>query len=121
MTWPNNGLCHCTDAELGEVGSMDDDEMLAYSHVSNSADIALVRLACHRVLSARARAVRPVSTKVEELRALGAGRRWGRRGSGVAALDYIARNVLGPSRVETMRLRPPKHVRLRQRTIRFKV
>ena len=85
--WPNDGTCHCTIEELERVGREEEANLMAMCN-GNRQMIAHVRLMCHNMIKAKLR------RNVElERKALGADRRWGRRGGGVDALTYISRNL----------------------------
>ena len=91
--WPNNGRCNATDEELSEVIATSDEDLARMFSAPDEPRLVQhatvgVRLVCQRVLEARRRGADAVERK-----ALGSTQRWGRRGQGVTALAYIARNV----------------------------
>ena len=90
--WKKNGDCLCTDEELLDVLSTDERELAVwFLHPSFAGVVEAiedVRRVCVQVLTARKR-----GNVAVERKALGPEQRWGRRGTGVGALEYVTRNV----------------------------
>ncbi len=84
--WQPNGECLCTDVELRAVGGAADEDLLRVG--ASPQHIPEIRRICYYVLQYRERGNVPAERK-----ALGADKRWGRRGRGVDAMTYIVRNV----------------------------
>ena len=92
MSKPSTRECNCTDEELRQVKALDASEYeqrllgmeTRYIRQLQSA----MKTACENVLQARKR-----KAWYSEVRALGPKARWGSRGPGITAFEYMLRNV----------------------------